>query len=87
MLLKIEELKKFSVSEVCDLFGVESNDVSNGGVFKIYSENDRGGDGVISCEKVNDFSISNGEMNSEYDGVYSIFVSEDVGYDIVRVER
>ena len=127
--VKIEDLKMFSSDDVVSLFGVDSSDVVDGGVFKIYSENDRGGDGVISVESVEvvdgvfevlskdemmlemleEFEIfvdgdSNkwkmigeykeelveyvcSEMNSEYDGVYSICISEDEGYDIVKVEK
>ena len=116
--VKIEDLKKFSVSEVCDLFGVESSDVVDGGVYNIRSYNDRGLGGVESVERV---GVVNGEfkiedkdemidmlmkdiggfdedleymeefvdsgMSIEYDGVYSIIISEDEGYDIVMVEK
>lgn len=116
-IVKIEELKKFSVSEVCDLFGVESSDVVDGGVFNIRSVNDRGG-GVISVESVDvvdgEFKIEDKDemismlmkdfggfdedleymeefvdsgMDIEYDGVYSIIISEDEGYDIVMVVK
>jgi len=115
--VNVSDMKVFSVSEVCDLFGVESSDVVDGGVYSIRSVNDRGLGGVESVERV---GVVNGEfkiedkdemismlmkdiggfdedleymeefvdsgMSIEYDGVYSIIISEDEGIDIVMVE-
>jgi hypothetical protein len=121
--VKIEDMKVFSVSEVSNLFGI---DIVENGVYKIRSE-DRGDvvsvesvevvDGMFEVESkeelisdmMEEFEIfvdgdSNkwkmigeykeelveyvySEMNSEYDGVYSIGLSEDEGIDIVRVGK
>ena len=112
--IKVDEMKVFSVSGVVDLFGVDSNDIVESGVYSIRSE-DRGD--VVSVDRVEVvdgmFEVENRReminmlmkdiggdegmleyfeefvfsyMNSEYDGVYSIGLSEEDGIDIVKVE-